>query len=612
MSRATACLILCLGCVLVVPVGAQDLADDQVESVSEQLDDPRSADVRVAGNIVEPRQLSDPASRLEQLRMPAGFSISVFAQDLVNPRMIAVHRSGTVYVTSRKAGDVLMLRDEDGDGRADRTETVANRPQMHGIAIEGDTVYLVTVHDLYRATIQSDGRFGPLEHLIDDLPDAGQHPNRTLVVGPDGQLYLSVGSTCNACNEPNPENAALLQVAPDGSSRTIFASGLRNLIGFGFHPQSGHLYGFDHGIDWLGDNEQHEELNRIEKGNKYGWPYVFDDGRFNPQDEPPEGISMEEWAARSVNPLGFYTPHAAPMQWAFYTGSAFPEEYQGDAFVAMRGSWNRRPPSGYEVVRVRFEGGEPAEIAPFITGFLTQDGDGWGHYGRLAGLAEAPDGALLLSDDANGIIYRIAHTGADGTGSAPAPTNAEGARIGMIEARAPAPPEDTPSELAAALLQSEASLEVTSPAFAHGDWIPHPFAADSQNISPPLNWTPGPGETQSYALIMEDPDVEQDPPFVHWILYNIPPDVTALQEGIPNSPILPRPNDALQGANDRGSTGYYGPRPPRADPAHAYHFQVFALDGMLSLPHGATRAEFLEAIQGRVLAQGTLVGTYER
>src|SRR5690606_1013567 len=127
--------------------------------------------------------------------------------------------------------------------------------------------------------------------------------NRTIVVGPDDMLYVSVGSTCNACSEPNPENATILSIAPDGSSRTIFASGLRNTIGFGFEPESGELYGMDHGIDWLGDNEQHEELNLLVKGAKYGWPYVYADDRFNPQDEPPPGISMEEWAERSEAPV---------------------------------------------------------------------------------------------------------------------------------------------------------------------------------------------------------------------------------------------------------------------------------------------------------------------
>jgi len=132
---------------------------------------------------------------------------------------------------------------------------------MHGIAIDGSKVYLVTVHDIYVADLQDDGSFGELVSIVDDLPDAGQHADRTIAVGPDGMLYVSVGSTCNACNEPNPENATILQVKPDGSARKILASGLRNTIGFAFEPKTGALYGADHGIDWLGDDQQPEEIN---------------------------------------------------------------------------------------------------------------------------------------------------------------------------------------------------------------------------------------------------------------------------------------------------------------------------------------------------------------
>ena len=345
--------------------------------------------------------------------------------------MIAVAGDGTVYVTRRTVGDVVMLRDADGDGAADGPPTVvASRPGMHGIAIDGETVYLVTVKDVYRTRILDDGTFAALELLADDLPDAGQHPNRMVVVGPDGMLYLTAGSTCNACAEPNPENATMLRMAPDGSSRTIFASGLRNTIGYGFEPETGEVFGMDHGTDWLGDNEQHEELNQIVEGNRYGWPYVFADGMYNPQDYPPGGITMPEWEARSAEAIGLYTPHAAPMQLAFYTGEQFPEEYRGDAFVATRGSWNRRPPSGYEVVRVQFEDGRPVGFEPFVQGFLVQEPGGeWGHLGRLCGLAQTPDGALLLSDDTNGVVYRIAYQGAGGArGRAPgAPTNVDGA-----------------------------------------------------------------------------------------------------------------------------------------------------------------------------------------
>ena len=214
----------------------------------------------------------------------------------------------------------------------------------------------------------------------------------------------------------------------DGSDRRVFASGLRNTIGYGFEPESGGLYGFDHGIDWLGDNEQHEEFNRIEDGKRYGWPYVYALSRFNPQDTPPDS-SFSDYAEGSQEPIGLHTPHAAPMQMTFYTGDAFPDEFRGDAFIAMRGSWNRQPPSGYEVLRVDFEDGKPVAMEPFVTGFLMESAEsptGWGHMGRLAGMAEGPEGSLYLSDDTGGIIYRITYEGEEAA-ERPAPsfTNAD-------------------------------------------------------------------------------------------------------------------------------------------------------------------------------------------
>ncbi|RYG93451.1 MAG: YbhB/YbcL family Raf kinase inhibitor-like protein, partial [Alphaproteobacteria bacterium] len=238
--------------------------------------------------------------------------------------MLATH-AGHVYATRRTEGDVIRLDDADGDGSYEGHTVVAARPGMHGIAFDNDVVFLATVNEIYTAPVNADGTFGDLTRLIDDLPDGGQHPNRTIAIGPDDMLWISAGSTCNACAETNPESATMLRAKKDGTSRTIFARGLRNTIGFGFEPGSGQLYGADHGIDWLGDEEQQEEFNHIEQGKQYGWPYVYDFSRLNPQDNPPAGISLEQWAKLSTEPALGYTAHSAPMQMAFYTGSAFPE-----------------------------------------------------------------------------------------------------------------------------------------------------------------------------------------------------------------------------------------------------------------------------------------------
>ena len=276
--------------------------------------------VEIVGHVLKPVPLDWSEKRMAGLALPDGFALNVFASGLENVRMIDIASDGTLYVTRRTNGDVLMLRDTDGDGTADMRKVVVSREQLHGIQLDGDTVYLTTVNELLRAPILADGSFGPIEIIIDDMPEGGQHPNRMVVKGPGEKLYVSIGSTCNACGETNDENATIVAIDTDGSGREIFATGLRNTIGYGFEPGTGALYGFDHGIDWLGDNEQHEELNRIEAGKQYGWPYVYALSRFNPQDVPPGGVSFSEYAAASVEPIGLHTPHSAPMQMAFYTG----------------------------------------------------------------------------------------------------------------------------------------------------------------------------------------------------------------------------------------------------------------------------------------------------
>jgi glucose/arabinose dehydrogenase len=165
----------------------------------------------------------------------------------------------------------------------------------------------------------------------------------------------------------------------------------------------------DHNIDWLGDDEHGEELNRLIEGAKYGWPFVYDRSKFHPKNEPDGGNAA--WAKASREPELLYTPHAAPMQMVFYSGSQFPQEYRGDAFVAMRGSWNRRPPAGYEVVRVRFQQGKQVRFESFLSGFLVQEGSRWAHFGRPVGLAVLPDGSLLVGDDTKGVIYRVSYGG---------------------------------------------------------------------------------------------------------------------------------------------------------------------------------------------------------
>jgi Raf kinase inhibitor-like YbhB/YbcL family protein len=558
-------------------------------------------DVAISAHVFKPAQVAPTPRRISQLRTPPGFKVRPFATGLKNSRVLAVAADGSVYVSRREQGDVLLLRDTNGDGRADGApKIVANRPGAHGIAVHDGKLYLITVKEIFVSEINADGTLAGLQSIVGDLPDAGQHPNRTIAFGPDGMLYISVGSTCNACNESNPENATLLRASADGKQRTIYASGLRNMIGFDWNPTTGELWGLDNGIDFLGDELQPEELNKIEQGKQYGWPHVWGIDGINPQSTPVGDITKEQWKALSQPMVLGYAAHAAPMQMVFYRGGygshSFPAGYVGDAFATMRGSWNRKPASGYEIVRIHFEGGQPQSIEPFVTGFLSERGRT--HIARPMGLAIWNDGSLLMADDANGSIYRISYEGAD-AGAPSAPYDAE------------VPPQPPPDVLASARpeTQSSGQIVVTSPSFAANRSLGLQYSEYGDGFSPALTWNAVPSAV-SYVLIVEDPDAKPITPFVHWLAWNIPASVTQLPEGVQEQPRLTLPEGVLQGRNSRGSTGYYGPHPPVGDPAHHYHFQVFALDTMLSAPPGADRAALLEAVKGHVIARGEIVGLY--
>ncbi|MDF7815184.1 sorbosone dehydrogenase family protein [Hymenobacter sp. YC55] len=388
---------------LLLVTSCSDDQDELATVIPENEDQPTTTQIQ--GYVFYPALAQPTAVNVQQLKVPAGFVVNKFAENLGKPRMLAVTSAGHVYVSDRDAGTVTLLQDTNNDGTTDRQQVVAKLRQAHGLALQHGKLYIVAVKELYVADINMDGTLSMPQVLLRDLPDGGQHPNRTLAFGPDGQLYLSVGSTCNSCPEPNPENATMLVANADGSNRRVFAKGLRNTIGFGWHPQTGQLWGMDHGIDWLGDDEQKEELNQIKPGADYGWPYIYGEGKYNPSDRP-QNLTYAEYAQRTTNPTLTYQAHSAPMAMVFYTGTQFPPEYQNDAFVAMRGSWNRRSPVGYKVVRVHFENGQPTRVDDFLSGFLINSNRA--HFGRLVGLAVNRDGALLVSDDTNGVIYRVA------------------------------------------------------------------------------------------------------------------------------------------------------------------------------------------------------------
>ena len=318
--------------------------------------------------------------------------------------------NGDAYVSSNQAGTVVLLR---GHDRAGPAREVLRKKDVQGLAVHEGRLFYTTPHEIFSAPIGPDGALGVERLVAANMPDVGQHNDRTIAFSPDGWLYASVGSTCNECEEKNPEQATMLRMKADGSQRQVFATGLRNTIGFAWKPGTSDLYGWDDGVDWLGDDAQREEFNRIEQGRKYGWPYVFGDGQLNLYRDPPRGQgSVEQWDKDSVRPLLTYTAHSSGMQLVFDEGGAFPAEYRGDAFATLHGSWNRRPPSGYEVVRIHFEGGRPVSITPVVSGFMWKTGpEAWSRFARPFGLARLPDGSLLMGEDQNGVIYRISYGG---------------------------------------------------------------------------------------------------------------------------------------------------------------------------------------------------------
>jgi glucose/arabinose dehydrogenase len=327
---------------------------------------------------------------------------------------------GHVYLTRPLLGDVLRLTDTNGDGVADeQTPVTSGLDLVHGIAFQGASVYLATPTQVLRAAVDQTGTFSAPAPIVVDLPDGGQHPYRTLGIGPDGALYISIGSSCDACAEPNAEHATILRASLDGTSRNVFARGLRNTIGFGWHPQTNVLWGMDHGSDWRGNDLPPEELNRIESGNDYGWPYCYAVRVPDPVIEDPANRSKAEYCAATTPPVLQTQAHNAPIGLAFYTADDFPAEYRNNAFVALRGSWNRYPATGYKIARIVFSGGEPQRFEDFVSGFLVNGGAQT--FGRPAGITQGPDGSLLFSDDTNGVIYRVSHgaTGADAGSSTP-------------------------------------------------------------------------------------------------------------------------------------------------------------------------------------------------
>jgi len=339
----------------------------------------------------------------QRYRVPPGFVVGVYAADLPKARFLLTTPSGDLLVSRPHAGDILLLeRDANGDGRTDGVRALLQglrRPL--GMALAEGWLYVAESTQVGR--IRFDHATGttiqPYEILVSGLTDNGNHWSKSLGVGPDGLVYLAQGSTCNVCSEADDRRATMMRFRPDGSGAEIIATGLRNSVGFDWAPWSGALYATDNGRDLLGDDFPPCELNRIEPGLFYGWPY------FNGANVPDPDMGPDPLAGKRqpTPPVHGFSAHNAPLGIRFIDGSGWPPGYQRTALVALHGSWNRSEPDGYKVVSLQWSGDSIVE-RDFLTGFLV-DGE---VSGRPVDIAQGPDGAVYISDDYAGAVYRVA------------------------------------------------------------------------------------------------------------------------------------------------------------------------------------------------------------
>ncbi len=347
---------------------------------------------------------------VSQLKAPPGFHISVFAQDVNSARMLIFTQGGVLLVSESGEGKVVALPDPKHAGKAARAVTVlSGLNEPHGLAFYEGKLYVaendkVRRYDWDEANLRaSNGK------TLTDLPTGGGHSTRSLLFR-GGKMYVSAGSSCNVCIEKDPRRATVMEFNPDGSGMKIFAKGLRNAVGLAVNPKTDTVWVTVNGRDWLGDDLPPETIYDLGKdgGVDAGWPYCYGD-------RVPDSNFTKAGDNRCqsvIEPKVQMQAHSAPLGLAFYEGSEFPAEYQNNIFVAFHGSWNRSVPTGYKVVRVKLDDkGQPVGGAQdFITGWLAPGETQKGRWmGRPVGIAFGSDGAMYLSDDSGGVVYRVTY-----------------------------------------------------------------------------------------------------------------------------------------------------------------------------------------------------------
>lgn len=373
--------------------------------------------------IVPPKFQGGVFEDTRRLTMPASAETNVFVAGRKKLRMMALSPDwwpageGILYVTEQRPGNVLALPDRDRDGVADEVVVVvAGLTNPHGIAFYGNALWIATETKLIRY-FDFDGDLRPerFEFVVNNLPKGGNHVTRTIAFDEDGMLYVSVGSSCNVC-EDDPRRAAILRFNPDGTSEELFAKGTRNAVGITFgkdpwNPAGPHvLWATENGRDWLGDDLPPEEVNVLREGKDYGWPYCyadrFPDRTFNAT--KLGDTSIEQFCSETLSPIAKIQAHTAPLGLRFLDDDRIPTGIRGDLLVALHGSWNRSEPVGHEVIRISglfTEGG--GTPSPTISTLLDFKAKGARDWARPVDIIVGADGAIYITDDAAGAIYRM-------------------------------------------------------------------------------------------------------------------------------------------------------------------------------------------------------------
>ena len=342
-----------------------------------------------------------------RLSLPPGFSIDEFAK-VGGARFMALGPDGAVYVSRPGSDEVVRLVDADKDGAAESKTVVAsglNRP--HGLAFHGGYLYIANTDGVVRVRVGPDGVGVGAAQRVNSYSGGGGHWSRSIVFGPDSGMYVAIGSTCNMCVERSPERAAVMRYDENGSDGRVFASGLRNAVGIAVNPATKQIWVTQNerdNIDPDHENLPPEEINILQDGGDYGWPYCYG----NRIPSPDRAFHDPARCARTIPPALEMQAHSAPLGITFLDrATMFPADWRGDAVVAFHGSWNRSEPTGAKVVRIRIRDGRPVSYEDFVTGWQAPDGRRWG---RPVDVMVYSDGSLLISDDAAGAIYRVARS----------------------------------------------------------------------------------------------------------------------------------------------------------------------------------------------------------